>query len=242
VAAELKRLGITNVQITLDGARDEHNRSRPLASGVGTYDRVISGCRNVVDQGIELMVRVNLSRINADSVETLLDDLLAAGVTPDKTIIHIVRAIDHGNLDASASSICFKNAEFAPKWAEILQAVSARGFGTPSVAPVAYNCPFDLEQAVMIGRDGSLRHCSSTDHKIAQLDAQGQEIDAGDDYTRQKSRLPTDDPHCRDCQYLPLCMGGCSYLRELGQEPCNPERYVLPQLVQLYAAQTLDRS
>ncbi len=56
VAAELQRLGISNVQITLDGARDFHNRSRPLASGSGTYDRVLAGCKSVVDQGIELMV------------------------------------------------------------------------------------------------------------------------------------------------------------------------------------------
>lgn len=239
IAAELKRLGISNVQITLDGSRELHNHSRPLASGIGTYDRVLAACRHIVDQGIELMVRVNLNRINANSIGVLLDDLLAHGVTRDKAIIHVVRAVDHGNLDINASSICFKNDEFARKWSEVLSAVSAHGFGMPSIAPIAYNCPFDLEQAVMIGRDGSLRHCSSTDHKIAQLDENGRETDVSASYRHLKTRHPTDDPHCRDCRYLPLCMGGCSYLREIGQEACNPERYVLPQLVELYAAQAL---
>jgi radical SAM protein with 4Fe4S-binding SPASM domain len=237
VAADLKALGISNVQITLDGAGDFHDRSRPLASGRGTYQRVLEACRHVVDADIELMVRINLNRINANSVNDLLGDLVAHGVTPDKAIIHIVRAIDHGNLDESASSICFKNAEFARKWGELLGYVSAHGFGTPTIAPIAYNCPFDLEQAVMIGRDGSLRHCSSTDHEIARLDAEGQEVDLNPTYDRVKNRRPTDDPHCRDCRYLPLCMGGCSYLRERGQEACNPERYILPRLVELYASQ-----
>jgi uncharacterized protein len=242
VAAELKALGISNVQITLDGAREFHDRSRPLASGRGTYDRVLAACRHVVDEGIELMVRVNLNRINAESIDTLLSDLVARGVTPDKAIIHVVRAIDHGNLDASGSSICFKNAEFAQKWAEILDSVAKHGFGTPSIAPIAYNCPFDLEQAVMIGRDGSLRHCSSTDHQIAELDADGQEIEINATYDRVKNRRPTEDPVCRDCRYLPLCMGGCSYLRERSEEACNPERYILPRLVELYASQASSSS
>ena len=237
IAAELRTLGISNVQITLDGAREFHDRSRPLASGHGTYERVLAACQHVVNAGIELMVRVNLNRVNADSIDLLLSDLVGHGITPSKAVIHIVRALDHGNLDVSTSSICFKNADFARKWGEILDSVAAHGFGTPTIAPVAYNCPFDLEQAVMIGRDGSLRHCSSTDHEIAKLDSDGQEVDANATYNRVKRRRPTDDPNCRDCRYLPLCMGGCSYLRDRGQEACNPERYVLPQLVELYAMQ-----
>ena len=237
VAAELKKMGISNVQITLDGARAAHNRSRPLASGRGTYDRVLDACWFVIEQDIELMVRVNLNKTNVNTIEELLCDLLERGVTPDKAVIHIVRAIDHGNLDASASSICFKNVEFANEWGKILEIVARYGFGTPTIAPVAYNCPFDLEQAVMIGRDGFLRHCSSTDHQIARIGPNGEEVVLNDTYERVKTRRPTDDPVCRVCQYLPLCMGGCSYLRELGQESCNPERYVLPQLVKLYACQ-----
>ena len=239
VAQELKELDISNVQITLDGSRPVHDRSRPLASGRGTYERVLEACRHVVEQDIELMVRVNLSRINCESVEQLLADLVERGVTPDKAILHIVRAIDHGNLEDAASSKCFSNAEFADKWARILETVADYGFGTPTIAPIAYNCPFDLEQAVMIGRDGALRHCSSTDGVIARLGPDGEELDAGMVYRRVKGRRPTDDPHCRDCRYLPLCMGGCSYLQDIGQEKCNPERYALPQLVRLYAQQSL---
>jgi uncharacterized protein len=237
LANELKAMGISNVQITLDGARGSHNRSRPLASGRGTYDRVLDACRYIVEQGIELMVRVNLNKTNVDTIEELLQDLIDKGVTPDKAVIHIVRAIDHGNLDSAASSICFKNAEFAHRWGKILEIVARYGFGTPTIAPISYNCPFDLEQAVMIGRDGSLRHCSSTSHEIAQIGPNGEEISLNETYSRVKTRRPTDDPMCRDCRYLPLCMGGCSYLRELGQESCNPERYALPQLVKLYASQ-----
>jgi uncharacterized protein len=237
LAAELKSLGISNVQITLDGSRVVHDLSRPMASGRGTYDSVLDACGHVVEQDIELMVRVNLNKVNCDSIEELLQDLIDHGVMPDKAIIHIVRAIDHGNLDATASSICFKNAEFAEKWAHILQSVARFGFGTPTIAPIAYNCPFDLEQAVMIGRDGSIRHCSSTDSMIGRIGPDGEEIEAEDTYRRVKGRHPIDDATCRDCQYLPLCMGGCSYLQEIGQEKCNPERYVLPQLVKLYAHQ-----
>lgn len=239
LARELKALGIANVQITLDGNRAVHDRSRPLASGRGTYERVLEACRYVVEQNIELMVRVNLSRINCEAIEGLLADLVARAVTSDKAILHIVRAVDHGNLEDAASSKCFENAEFAERWARLLEIVADYGFGTPTIAPIAYNCPFDLEQAVMIGRDGALRHCSSTDSVIARLGPDGEALETGGAYRRVKGRRPTDDPDCRDCRYLPLCMGGCSYLQEIGQEKCNPERYALPQLVRLYARQSL---
>ncbi|WP_026379562.1 radical SAM/SPASM domain-containing protein [Afifella pfennigii] len=238
VAAELRELGIGNVQITLDGARAAHDASRPLASGLGSYERVLAGCRNVIDAGMELLVRINLTRLNCDTVEELLDDLIAHAITPDKAAIHVVRAVDHGNLGEGPASICFRNAEFAERWGRILESVAQRGFGTPSVSPIAYNCPFDLEQAVMIGRDASLRQCSSTDGVIAQIGPDGEEVKAGGAYQRIKTHRPTDDAGCRSCRFLPLCMGGCAYLRERGEEACNPERYIMPQLVTLYARQS----
>ncbi|RPJ60671.1 MAG: radical SAM protein [Acidobacteria bacterium] len=235
LATELARLGIGNVQITLDGSRATHDRLRPLASGRSTYDRVLEACVNVVRVGIELMVRVNVNRVNAETVGSLLDDLLEAGVTPKCAVIHAVRTIDHGTCAAGMADACFTNAQFARVWIDILREVAQRGFGLPSLAPIACNCPFDLQQTVMIGRDGSIRHCSSSDGLLARLDGDGTESEHTPLFDRIKSRRPDDDPACRACSYLPMCMGGCAYLREIGQEPCNPERYVLGELVALSA-------
>jgi len=237
IARKLAELGIENVQITLDGDEDSHDRLRVLASGRGTYKKVLTGCENVVSAGMELMVRVNVNRWNADRIDHLLSDLVSRGISPANTVIHPVRAIDHGNCSEAMSSMMFTNSEFAEEWVRILRVIAGYGFGLPTLTPRAYNCSFDLRQTVMIGRDGSIRHCSSSDGRLAELTDAGEETNTTPLYEVIKARTPLDDPECRECKFLPMCMGGCSYLQELGREKCNPERYVLPELVRLTARQ-----
>lgn len=239
VAELLYEQGLDNIQITLDGGRESHNRTRVLASGVGTYDAVLKACKTAVDVGMELMVRVNLTKQNYRHIDDLLASLRALGITPADAIIHIVRAIDHGNLDDSTSDVCFTNKEFGRIWPDMLKIVARHGFSVPSISPISHNCPFDLDNAVMIGRDGSVRQCSSTDRVIGMLDGKTGRIAKNDSYEKFKHRHPTSDSHCRECRCLPLCMGGCAYLEGKELEKCNPERYAIEEIVKLYAQQNL---
>lgn len=237
VAKELATIGIENVQITLDGNEETHNLLRVHASGEGTYRRVLSACKFVVDNNMELLLRINLNRLNFQKIDSLLSDLVSNGITPTNTIIHVTRAVNHGNLNGAMSSAIFSTEEFAKEWINILQKISMYGFNLPTLAPLAYNCPFDLKYTVMIGSDGGIRHCSSSDQRIADLTETGDEADRTDLYPIVKERRPWEDLTCRECLYLPMCMGGCSYLQEIGEEKCMPERYVLPELILLSANQ-----
>jgi len=241
MAQQLAKLGVGNVQITLDGDKEAHDQLRQLVSKRGTYEKVLQGCENAVSVGIELIVRVNLSRINVNHIEGLIKDLNLHGITGKNAIIHIVRAINHGNCDDKTADILYSNAEFSQKWIEILQIVSDAGFSLPTLEPRGYNCTFDLDQTVMIYRDGHIGHCSSSNGYLADLDDHGNEINIGPLYAKIKNRNPGHDPKCRACQYLPMCMGGCSYLQQIEQEKCNPEKYVLKELIQLTAKQITAR-
>lgn len=235
VAKELATIGIENVQITLDGNEETHNRLRVHASGEGTYKRVLSGCKFVVDNNMELLVRINLSRLNFRQIDSLLSDLVSNGITQDNTIIHVTRAVNHGNLNDAMSSAIFSAEEFAEAWINILQTTSRYGFNLPTLAPLAYNCPFDLKRTVMIGSDGGIYHCSSSDNRIADITETGDEADRTNLYQIVKERRPWEDLTCKECLYLPMCMGGCSYLQEIGEKKCIPERYILPELILLSA-------
>jgi uncharacterized protein len=69
VAQLLARLGIQNAQITLDGDELSHDQLRSLASGRGTYKTVIEACANVIQAGIQLMVRVNMNRLKPTGLQ-----------------------------------------------------------------------------------------------------------------------------------------------------------------------------
>lgn len=237
VAKELSTIGIENVQITLDGDEESHNRLRAHESGKGTYKRILSACRFVVDNKMELLVRINLNRWNARHIDSLLSDLVSNGISPTNALIHVTRAVNHGNLNESISSAIFSTEEFATEWINILQKFSTYGFNLPTFAPLAYHCPFDLKQIVMIGSDGGIHHCSSSDQHIADITETGYETDCTSLYKIVKERRPWEDLTCKKCLYLPMCMGGCSYLQEIGEEKCIPEKYILPKLILLSAGQ-----
>ena len=237
VASRLRELGVTNAQITLDGEQRSHDRLRPLASGAGSYERVVAGCVNVVEAGIELLLRINVNRWSAPGVDRLLADLGARGIGPHNAILHATRTVDHGNCGSVMSEAMYDADEFAHEWIEILGVALARGFNLPSLAPIAYNCPFDLDSAVMISADGRLLHCSSSGGQIADIGDDGDEVNRTELYELAKERDPLGDAECRGCLYLPMCMGGCAYLQGLGERKCMPERYVLPELIELAGKQ-----
>lgn len=150
--------------------------------------------------------------------------------------------VDHGNCAEPVANAIFGIREFAQEWIKVLEVVLRNGFNLPSLAPISYNCPFDLQQAVMIAADGTLMHCSSSSGRIAEIGDDGEEINRTPLYDVVKNRRPLDDDSCRACRYLPLCMGGCAYLEGLGQEKCIPERYVVPELISLAASQSHNKT
>ena len=124
IATQLASLGISNVQVTLDGEQASHDQLRVLASGKGTYREVLAACA-VVSAGMDLMVRINLNRWNARRIDGLLADLVSRSISPANTVIHTVRAIDHGNCDPAVSSMMFTNAEFASESIRILETIGS---------------------------------------------------------------------------------------------------------------------
>lgn len=228
----LKEMGVENIQISIDGGSETHNVSRGHRSGKATYARVLQACRYVVETDIELMIRVNLTRENSGNVRPLLDDLRDAGITPRNSVLHVVRAVNHGNLSAEEGNKYFTLREFAEEWTRIIGLTMEYGYSPPPISPRSYNCGFDLMHTHMIGIDGNLYHCSSSNALLAELGEDGVQKNTAL-YQVVKERRSFQNNECRGCFCLPLCMGGCSYLEESGQEKCNPELYGLEKLVRL---------
>ena len=66
--AILKRsIGVLDgVTVTLDGTRFSHDSVRRTLDGEGTYDRVVSSSKAAISNGIDVKVRLNVSRDNID--------------------------------------------------------------------------------------------------------------------------------------------------------------------------------
>ena len=63
----LKNINIVSLQITLDGNKELHDKTRILSNGKGTYDKVISGIKCALQHGLPTTIRMNISQDNVDA-------------------------------------------------------------------------------------------------------------------------------------------------------------------------------
>ena len=74
---ELVNLGITNYQITLDGPRTIHNRTRKLVNGSGTFDQIWKNLLTIKKsrESFYILIRIHFTPIDYHYLYPLIDDI-----------------------------------------------------------------------------------------------------------------------------------------------------------------------
>ena len=206
---------VEQVQITLDGPPEIHNRMRPLASGNGSFWKIVKNLHHAIDY-LNVTIRVNLDTENFKYVEDLLKILETEGfvgklaVYPGQII-----GVDDGVLAPSTTykSCCFSNQKFAYAALEFKELAMRYGFSGSSLPqPMSTPCTAVRANELVVGSNGELYKCweSVGNH----LDVIGQ---IGD-YQTPNGRLqkwlkynPFSNAECCSCIALPVCMGGCAH-------------------------------
>jgi uncharacterized protein len=234
--AELSRLGVERIQVTLDGPPDIHDKRRPMVNGQGTFEVILD---NIVaaTEHVAITLRVNIDRDNIPYVPELLDILKARGLRKEVLCDFVPVA----PLTPTCQSDCFSIApddELKSTLRKAIKEAQDRGLGLslPSIIK-ARHCAYNDVNSFVIDTDGKMYKCGIREELcIGQLD----------DTDPKKFKLnyprwvkwtaidPFADPECRVCHVLPLCMGGCTLKGLLfGKESkCpvwkdHPEEYIL---------------
>lgn len=211
-ALTLLPLGLAWAQVTLDGPREIHDRQRPFATGAGSYDAILANAAAVHDL-VALRVGGNFTRENYRVFPRMLDDLVDAGVDPAQldpvefapVLPMSGRTVGHdagGCLSASGEPWMVEAALF------LREETLKRGFAVRKAAMGI--CPVELDNRLVVDRDGTLYKCpaflgwpgmavGTLSHGIGDFSA-----------SHRPGFWRNDD--CLDCQYLPLCFGGCRLL------------------------------
>lgn len=71
----LKDLDILNLQVTFDGSRENHNKTRIRKDGSSTFDRIMEGVDYYLQNGIPIKIRMNISNENIEDCLRLRKDL-----------------------------------------------------------------------------------------------------------------------------------------------------------------------
>lgn len=212
---ELAGLGLKNVKITIDGPRDNHNNFRPFKSGLGTFEVIIKNIKGIYDL-IDIQLGGNFTCSNYKKFPQLLDYLYQEGLTPDKfsvikfdPVVKTEREFGFPDFNGGCKSIneswLFEASIFLRE--EILK----RGFNTTKILPAT--CMVELKNDIVIYFDGTIYKCPGF---IGKKDLEIGNIWTGiKDYSKSHRLEFWKKQECFDCAYLPLCFGGCRYIKLL---------------------------
>ena len=232
IADMLGRCKVEKVYITLDGIGSVHDRTRPLAGGGSSFDRIL---RNLREQRLPFHVNVrhNLHDGNKDQAEKL------------KKLIRQIA-------EESKNDLQYYGADVRDYFSEVkdVQMLSAEDYsdlvkeryGGHISRSHGIHCDANTMWSVGVNPKGRLFKCWEfpNDEQMSFGSAATWKpedpigtADQPDEFTKYFTDfLPLQDPECRECKWLPVCLGQCAVLRFRHEGHClfwkgKEEEYVL---------------
>jgi uncharacterized protein len=215
LARELASIGLKQAKVTVDGPRENHDAFRPFTSGSGSFDAIVRNIKAACDV-VRIQLTGNYTRDNYRSFPLLLDQLLAEGVTPDRLALVMFAPItgtmaEYGlpeyreGCDSTDEPWLMEASLFLRE--EILR----RGFITPKVRPAS--CTIEFNDTAVVNYDGAIYKCPAL---IGREEfAVGDLVSGIGDYRESHNLDLWKNEECLDCAYLPICYGGCRFLKLL---------------------------
>lgn len=196
------------LQITLDGHREFHNKVRFAKGGHGSYDRILHNVAMASEAGISIVLRINYTMGNLDSVGDIISDLANLKLkAPEGIVINFQRVWQDrhkGENDRMNSKI----SEFYGRLKEL-----GVGFSLPDLNnPRTGSCYGDKRNYICINYNGDFFKCTARDFKTnrraGHLAPDGSLIwEPGRKEAWENGKFSFNV--CRGCRIAPLCLGGC---------------------------------
>lgn len=224
-AGQFDELGITGIQITMDGTPDYHNKYRPLKGGGPTFDKIHSNVKNLLGatERVTVNLRVNVGPDNYGSVSSLMDML---GDLPKERISIYFRWIFGSDKAADFYSKVreFQGKRPYEKLSGFYFEAVEKGFRVilPILGKNVY-CEYDKISSVLVGPEGELHRCTVfNEDPIGNLAQDGPRYDSVK-YEKWHKPIAFEDEDCLKCKLLPLCWGGCRLAKMNGGKGCPEE-------------------
>lgn len=229
---ELKEMGCTAIQITIDGDASLHNKRRPLKNGGDTFEQIL---KSIVQASKKLhtTVRVNVDRENLDSVKRLIEKLGKINIPDVAMFFARVEPFNDYSQDK-----CFSAEEFSTIEIDLLSRAVAAGFRKCVALPTPNFgfCEAVSKDNMLFDPDGDYFFCWEN---VGRKELTSCRSCHSEKYRELRNYFLNTysfcSKKCKTCSVLPLCLGGCPQRKlETGNSVCPPILYNLPDLLKLY--------
>lgn len=229
IVSEFEDIKLSGFQITLDGYKDLHNKTRFEKRGDDSYSKIILNinkiCSTVNDASVN--IRINYTNKNIRNIGLIADDIWAEN--RDKTYITLQRVWQTRKIEDD------KNIE--EQLNEQIESLRSKGIKVNynrTVYCQGVRCYADTVRQSVVNFDGTLYKCTARNFadwkaSVGYLSDEG-EPQWNAEYYKHFLKPAFDNPKCRVCQYVPVCLGTCSQKYVEGGElavmnECDPKEW-----------------
>lgn len=224
----LDEVGVSRIQITLDGLKNYHDVRRPLRNGAGTFDKIIENLKLFADFPIEVLIRMNVDNQNQKDFMALKS---------------MIDSLDNPNMKVYTSPVEDINKDTVNDVSDFMTTEEFDAFTVKTCEDGGQSkedfsvmddrfcfCTAETENCYVIDDVGDVYKCWD---EVGRIEHRCFNILTPDttNYTVIAKYLtydPFDNEKCRDCVYLPLCFGGCKFQRtNLNKSVCGFNKEML---------------
>jgi len=254
VVQRLRRIGVSQVQVTLDGLRGTHDaRRRWNKSRRSSFDDIMDGLRATIGQ-IPVRLRVNVDDRNISDAMDLLALFAKEGWLNPATrfVPYVARVLDYTAASACAAGHVCEPGRFEAlqrRWFESLRSygldVTMRAlYGFPE--PRAVTCNAVSGSGYVVAPDGTLYRCSfDADDRTRASGSLTEGVQPVEAEQFWRMYDPFQRRTCRECEALPSCLGFCprnfrDKRMKFIDENCRYFRETEPRIVRHHLSLMLD--
>ena len=231
----LVRCKVKSCQVTIDGMGATHDATRRLAGGGPTFERITSNLR---DHTIPFRVHIrhNVHEGNKDEIDELKAHIETIAKEAGNDLMYYPAPVSGSETaderGEQVGLLCGTDASEVSIRQEAGRFRSGRGHycGAHSIWSVGIDEKGNLQKCWEVIDKPRLSFGTAHDWDPADPLATASNPDNLTKYLNTACPVPDDE--CKECVWLPMCVGGCPHKRLAHDRQCvafkdNPERYVL---------------
>ncbi len=231
----LDRCKVTSCQVTIDGLGPAHDATRHLAGGGPTFDRITANLR---DSKIpfRVVIRHNVHEGNKGEIPKLEEFIKNLAKESGNDLCYYPAPVSGSETadkrDEHVGLLCGSDASDVSIKQETGRFSKGRGHycGANSIWSVGIDDRGNLQKCWEAVDKPALSFGTARDWNPTNPLVTASNPDNLTKYLNTANPVPDDE--CRDCKWLPICVGGCPYKRLYSGRECiafkdDEERYVL---------------
>ena len=201
--AFLSSHNVKSMQITLDGGRVSHNKTR-ISKTKDSFDTITTNIKSLLDHKISVTLRINVTQENINDCSDILDWINNLTVDQKR----------HLSVNVQQVWQTAKTANISSQIDNLLDSICQSGvYAYPAVMDnLRRMCYADKANTILINSNGDIFKCTAIDFRKEERISNISSAKAKEDLSENFNRLVEkrfSNKTCLNCRIFPLCLGGC---------------------------------